>query len=70
MAPRGTPAAIVNRLNAEVQKVVRRSEVRDEWGKQGATPMVMTTAEFEKFVADDITKWAHIVKVSGAKPEQ
>jgi tripartite-type tricarboxylate transporter receptor subunit TctC len=70
MAPRGTPAAIVNRLNAEVQKVVRRNEVRDEWGKQGATPMVMTTAEFEKFVADDITKWAHIVKVSGAKPEQ
>jgi tripartite-type tricarboxylate transporter receptor subunit TctC len=70
MAPRGTPAAIVSRLNAEVQKVTRRAEVRDEWAKQGATPMAMSAEEFERFVSDDITKWAHIVKVSGAKPEQ
>ena len=70
MAPRGTAAAIVNRLNAEVQKVTRRNEVRDEWGRQGATPMVMSAEEFERFVADDIIKWARIVKISGAKPEQ
>src|SRR5256885_6060617 len=70
LAPRGTPAAIVSRLNAEVQKVTRRSEVRDEWGRQGATPMAMSAEEFERFIADDITKWARIVKISGAKPEQ
>jgi tripartite-type tricarboxylate transporter receptor subunit TctC len=70
MAPRGTSAGIVGRLNAEVQKVARRTEVREEWARQGATPMVMNADEFERFVADDITKWAHIVKVSGAKPEQ
>ncbi|HUL66338.1 MAG TPA: tripartite tricarboxylate transporter substrate binding protein [Burkholderiaceae bacterium] len=70
MAPRGTPAPIVNRLNAEVQKITRRSDVRDAWGRQGATPMAMGTQEFERFVADDIAKWARIVKISGAKPEQ
>jgi tripartite-type tricarboxylate transporter receptor subunit TctC len=70
MAPRGTPPAIVTRLNAEVQKIVRRSDVREEWGRQGATPMVMGADEFERFVSDDIAKWARIVKVSGAKAEQ
>jgi len=70
MAPRGTPAAVVNRLNAEVQKIVRRDDVRDEWGRQGATPMAMGTDEFERFVADDIAKWARIVKISGAKVDQ
>jgi tripartite-type tricarboxylate transporter receptor subunit TctC len=70
MAPRGTPAAIVARLNAEVQKITRRADVRDDWARQGATPMAMGTDEFERYVADDITKWARIVKISGAKPEQ
>ena len=36
MAPKGTPPAIVNRLNAEIQKIVTRPDVRDEWAKQGA----------------------------------
>jgi tripartite-type tricarboxylate transporter receptor subunit TctC len=70
MAPRATPAAIVTRLNAEVQKITRRADVRDEWGRQGATPMAMGTDEFERYVADDIAKWARIVRISGAKPEQ
>jgi tripartite-type tricarboxylate transporter receptor subunit TctC len=70
MAPRGTPAAIVTRLNAELQKITRRDDVRADWGRQGATPMVMGADEFERFIAGDITKWARIVKISGAKPEQ
>jgi tripartite-type tricarboxylate transporter receptor subunit TctC len=70
MAPRATPAPIVARLNAEMQKITRRAEVRDEWARQGATPMAMSTGEFERYVADDIAKWARIVKLSGAKPEQ
>ncbi len=70
MAPRATPAAIVARLNGELQKITRRADVRDEWARQGATPMTMTTEAFERYVADDIAKWARIVKISGAKPEQ
>ena len=69
IAPKGTPPAIVNRLNAEITKIQSRPEVRAEWEKQGATPMIMTPDAFARFIADDIVKWERIVKISGAKPE-
>jgi len=70
MAPKATPPGIVNRLNAEIQKIVLRHDVRDEWAKQGAVGMFMTPEEFSRYVADDIVKWERIVKLSGAKPDQ
>ncbi|MEP7083758.1 MAG: tripartite tricarboxylate transporter substrate-binding protein, partial [Betaproteobacteria bacterium] len=70
MAPKGTPQAIVNKLNNEIAKIVARADVREEWAKQGATPMVMTPDEFGKYASDDIAKWARIVKISGARPDQ
>jgi tripartite-type tricarboxylate transporter receptor subunit TctC len=70
IAPKGTPAPIVNRVNAEITKIVNRPEVKGEWAKQGAAAMTMTPDEFGKFLADDITKWERIVKISGAKPDQ
>ena len=69
MAPKGTPAEIVNRLNAELRKIVGNPEVRATWAKQGAVPMSMTVAEFDQYLQADIAKWANIVKVSGAKPD-
>jgi tripartite-type tricarboxylate transporter receptor subunit TctC len=70
MAPKGTPAPIVAKLNAEITKFVSRPEVRAEWAKQGAVPMTMTPEEFARYTADDIAKWERIVKISGAKPDQ
>jgi len=70
MAPKATPPAIVNRLNAEIRKIVSRPEVRDEWAKQGAVGMLMSPEEFSRYVADDIVKWERVVKLSGAKPDQ
>ncbi len=70
MAPKGTPPAIVNRLNAEVTRIISRPEVREEWAKQGAVPMVMTPEEFGRYLDEDIVKWERIVKISGAKPDQ
>jgi tripartite-type tricarboxylate transporter receptor subunit TctC len=70
MAPKGTPPAIVAKLNAEIAKIVNRPEVRAEWAKQGAVPMAMTPEEFARYTADDIAKWERIVKISGAKPDQ
>jgi tripartite-type tricarboxylate transporter receptor subunit TctC len=70
MAPKATPPAIVNRLNAEIRKIVARPDVRDEWAKQGAVGMLMTPEEFSRYAADDIVKWERIVKLSGAKPDQ
>ena len=69
MAPKGTPADIVNRLNTEVRKIVNQPEVRATWARQGAVPMSMTVAEFDKYLQGDIANWANIVKVSGAKPD-
>ena len=70
MAPKGTPPAIVARLNAEVGKIVGRPDIVKAWAAQGATPMTMSVDEFARYLEQDITKWAHIVKISGAKPEQ
>jgi tripartite-type tricarboxylate transporter receptor subunit TctC len=69
MAPAGTPEAIVNRLNAEINKIVNSADVKATWAKQGAVPMSMTAPVFTKYVAEDVAKWANIVKVSGAKPD-
>ena len=70
MAPKGTPPAIVARLNAEIAKIVARPDVRDEWAKQGATAMTMNPEEFTRYMNDDIAKWARIVKISGARADQ
>jgi tripartite-type tricarboxylate transporter receptor subunit TctC len=69
MAPAGTPKAIVDKLNAEINKAVSRPDVKEAWDKQGAVPLVMTPAEFDAYLRKDIEKWAHVVKVSGAKAE-
>jgi tripartite-type tricarboxylate transporter receptor subunit TctC len=67
MAPAGTPRPVLERLNAEVAKVVNSAEVKETWGKQGAVPMAMTVEQFDKYLRDDIVKWARVVKLSGAK---
>ncbi len=69
MAPVGTPDAVVNRLNTEVNKIINSADVKTAWAKQGAVPMSMTVPAFTKYLADDVAKWATIVKVSGAKAD-
>jgi tripartite-type tricarboxylate transporter receptor subunit TctC len=70
MAPKGTPPAIVNRLHDEVARIVSSPEIAKAWIAQGATPMSMSVDDFGRYLAQDIDKWARIVKISGAKPDQ
>jgi tripartite-type tricarboxylate transporter receptor subunit TctC len=70
IAPKNTPAPIVERLNAEITRIVARPDVQAEWAKQGAVAMTMTPRAFERFLADDIVKWERIVKVSGARADR
>jgi tripartite-type tricarboxylate transporter receptor subunit TctC len=70
MAPTGTPRAIVERLNAEITKVVNRSDVKEVWAKQGAIPLTMSVPEYEKYLNADIAKWAKVVKISGARADK
>jgi tripartite-type tricarboxylate transporter receptor subunit TctC len=69
MAPKGTPQEVVEKLNREIAKIMERADIKENWAKQGAVPMLMQPAEFEQYLRADIEKWAHVVKVSGAKAE-
>ena len=69
MAPRGTPPGVIHKLNAELAKITSNPDVRRAWAAQGTTAMTMSVDEFTRYMADDITKWARIVKISGAKAE-
>jgi tripartite-type tricarboxylate transporter receptor subunit TctC len=69
MAPAGTPKAVIDRLNGEIVKVVSRPDVKKAWNEQGAEPLNMSAAEFEKYLNDDIAKWAQVVKASGARAD-
>ncbi|HAL38796.1 MAG TPA: MFS transporter, partial [Polaromonas sp.] len=64
MAPRGTPKAVVDKLNDAVSKIVAQPEIRQLWGKQGAVPLVMTPEVFDKYIRDDIVKWARVIKTA------
>jgi tripartite-type tricarboxylate transporter receptor subunit TctC len=70
MAPSGTPKAVVDSLNAEITKITSRADVRKTWQEQGAVAMTMNPAEFERYLREDIEKWAKVVKLSGARPDQ
>jgi tripartite-type tricarboxylate transporter receptor subunit TctC len=70
MAPAGTPKPIVERLNAEITRATNAPEMKEAWTRQGATALSMTPDEFGRYMRDDIEKWARIVKISGAKPDQ
>ena len=68
-APKGTPMAIVQKLNKAVNEVLQSPEVNARLVAQGAEPIPMNVDEFSKFVRTEYETWAPIVKASGAKPE-
>ena len=67
MVPAGTPRPVVEKLHAEVVKVLNAPDVKENWGKQGAAPMPMSPEEFERFLRADIQKWGKLVKDTGMK---
>lgn len=69
MAPKGTPPAIVQQLNDAVSKIVSQPDVTQLWTKQGAVAMKMNPAEFDKYMREDIDKWAKVIKSAGIKAD-
>jgi tripartite-type tricarboxylate transporter receptor subunit TctC len=69
MAPAKTPRPVLERLNAEVNKVINSAETKEAWLKQGTIAMGMSIDQFDKFLREEIVKWAKVVKVSGAKAD-
>jgi len=68
-APAGTPHDLVQKLNADIVRIVQSPDVRELFLKQGATSYATSPEEFAKVVQRDIAKWGWIVRESGAKPD-
>jgi tripartite-type tricarboxylate transporter receptor subunit TctC len=67
MAPTGTPQPVVDKLNTEINKVLAQPELKAQWAKQGAHPLVMTPAAFDAYLRKDIEKWANVIATAGIK---
>ena len=65
--PAGVPADIVNKLNAEVREALKSPQVRERVRHDGIEPNDLDAAQFTAFVAEELKRWAPIVKASGAK---
>jgi tripartite-type tricarboxylate transporter receptor subunit TctC len=68
-APAHTPPDIIDKINKEVNAILTESETRARFADLGAEPMIMTPAEFGKFVTGEAQKWGKVVKSAGIKPE-
>jgi len=68
-APRGTPVQIVDMLNDQINAILTDPKMKMKLADLGATALVGSPADFGKLLAEEIDKWARVVKFSGAKPE-
>jgi tripartite-type tricarboxylate transporter receptor subunit TctC len=68
-APKGTSTEIIEKLNREIDAIVTDPNMRARLVGLGLQPMSLRSAEFGKFIADQIDKWAKVIKSAGIKPE-
>jgi len=69
VAPARTPPAVVTRLNGEIVKVLALPEVRSPFAIQGIEVIGGTPEQFASYIRDEITKWAKVIRLSGAKAD-
>lgn len=70
VAPAGVSQAIVNKLSAEVARIVRSPEVAQRFQVDGAEPVGSTPKEFAAFLKTEMQKWSKVIRDAGIKPEQ
>jgi len=68
-APRNTPAAIVDKLNREINAVIADPAMTARLAELGGTVISGSPGEFGKFIADETEKWAKVIKSAGIKPD-
>jgi tripartite-type tricarboxylate transporter receptor subunit TctC len=65
MAPAGTPAAVIDKLNTSLREALASAAVREKIAQLGAEPLGGTAAHYEQFLAREQARWADVVKASG-----
>lgn len=68
LAPAKTPAEIVTKLNAELNRIIGSDEMKPRLAEQGAEPMLMSADQFTKFFREEIAKWRRVVKTLNLQP--
>ncbi|WBY02895.1 tripartite tricarboxylate transporter substrate binding protein [Ramlibacter tataouinensis] len=68
-APAGTPPALVNRLNAEVNALLGSPELKAMFERQGLSPLTGTPQDLAKLTRDDLARWNKVVKAAGIKAD-
>lgn len=68
-APRNTPAEIVDKLNKEINAGLADPKIKARLAELGSAPLLMTPAEFSKFVADEIEKWGKVIRAANIKAD-
>jgi len=69
VGPAGTPAAIVNKLAAEIKTIVANPDVRERFYSQGIEPVYATPEEFAVYIKASVAKYAKVIKTLGLKVE-
>ena len=69
VVPAGTPRAIVNRLYSEIAKTLQSPEVIERLAAEGSTSGGITPEAFAEHIQSEISKWAKVVKMSGARAD-
>ena len=68
-APKGTPPAVIDKLQGEVKKALADPALRERFAQQGAQPGGMSPADFAGFVRQETLIWGAVAKLAGVKPE-
>jgi tripartite-type tricarboxylate transporter receptor subunit TctC len=69
VAPQGTPAPVVRKLAAAIRAAVTSRDVQESFAKQGAEPAPSSPAELSAQIAEEVKRWAAVVRDAGIKPE-
>ena len=70
LAPAGTPREIVNRLSAQIAKILATPDIRERFEQMGVEPVGSTPAQAAKFLDEEIAKWAKVIAIANVKLEQ
>jgi tripartite-type tricarboxylate transporter receptor subunit TctC len=67
VGPAGMPSGVIEKLSAALTRILRTPEIRKQMIDQGADPVIMTPMQFAHYLGIERSKWASVVKISGAQ---